>query len=95
MEKALIQGERVEIRGFGSFKIKNYEGYQGRNPKTGEIINVASKKLPVFQGRQGTEGSRQYLSDRLATLVVLDGELAVPYNPKSAYAGSKVLSEDP
>ena len=49
MEEALIKGERVEIRGFGSFKIKQYEGYQGRNPKTGEIINVTPKKLPFFK----------------------------------------------
>jgi len=49
MEKALIGGERVEIRGFGSFKIKNYEGYKGRNPKTGEIIEVPEKKLPFFK----------------------------------------------
>ena len=49
MEKALAEGERVEIRGFGSFKIKKYEGYQGRNPKTGEIINVSSKRLPFFK----------------------------------------------
>lgn len=49
MEKALINGERVEIRGFGSFKIKHYEGYQGRNPKTGEIINVTAKRLPFFK----------------------------------------------
>jgi integration host factor subunit beta len=49
MEEALVRGERVEIRGFGSFKIKKYDSYQGRNPKTGEIINVASKKLPFFK----------------------------------------------
>ena len=49
MEKALSNGERVEIRGFGSFKIKDYDGYKGRNPKTGEIINVESKKLPFFK----------------------------------------------
>jgi len=49
MEKALVEGERVEIRGFGSFKIKKYEGYQGRNPKTGQIINVSAKKLPFFK----------------------------------------------
>ncbi|MFC1863443.1 HU family DNA-binding protein [Thermodesulfobacteriota bacterium] len=49
MEKALVMGERVEIRGFGSFKIKNYDGYQGRNPKTGEIIEVSPKKLPFFK----------------------------------------------
>jgi integration host factor subunit beta len=49
MEKALVRGERVEIRGFGSFKIKKYDGYKGRNPKTGQVINVASKKLPFFK----------------------------------------------
>ena len=49
MEKALIDGKRIEIRGFGSFKVKHYDGYQGRNPKTGEIINVTAKKLPFFK----------------------------------------------
>ena len=49
MEKALIRGERVEIRGLGSFKVKQYDGYKGRNPKTGEIIDVGPKKLPFFK----------------------------------------------
>ena len=49
MAKTLSRGERVEIRGFGSFKIKHYDGYQGRNPKTGKIIHVAEKKLPFFK----------------------------------------------
>ncbi len=49
MEKALINGERIEIRGLGSFKVKHYDGYKGRNPKTGEIIDVAPKKLPFFK----------------------------------------------
>jgi len=49
VENALVKGERVEIRGFGSFKVKHYDGYQGRNPKTGELINVATKKLPFFK----------------------------------------------
>ncbi|GFM32334.1 integration host factor subunit beta [Desulfovibrio subterraneus] len=46
---ALLEGDRVEIRGFGSFKVKDYSGYKGRNPKTGESVEVASKKLPVFR----------------------------------------------
>lgn len=46
---ALLEGERVEIRGFGSFKVKDYSGYKGRNPKTGESVEVTSKKLPVFR----------------------------------------------
>lgn len=49
VEEALVRGERVEIRGFGSFKVKDYDGYQGRNPKTGEIIEVHQKKLPFFK----------------------------------------------
>ena len=49
MSNALAAGNRVEIRGFGSFKIKDYEGYTGRNPKTGELIEVKSKRLPFFK----------------------------------------------
>ena len=49
IEDALVRGDRVEIRDFGSFKVKEYEGYQGRNPKTGEIIEVNKKKLPFFK----------------------------------------------
>ncbi|MBO4300702.1 MAG: integration host factor subunit beta [Desulfovibrio sp.] len=49
MRKALIEGKRVEIRGFGSFKIKEYASYTGRNPKTGESVQVSPKKLPFFR----------------------------------------------
>lgn len=49
MKKALLNGDRVEIRGFGSFKIKEYEGYAGRNPKTGQTVDVIPKKLPFFR----------------------------------------------
>ena len=53
MEKALIKGSRIEIRGLGSFKVKDYTSYNGRNPKTGKIIRVGSKKLPFFKvGRE-------------------------------------------
>ena len=49
MEQALVRSDRLEIRGFGSFKVKDYEGYKGRNPKTGALIEVSSKKLPFFK----------------------------------------------
>ena len=53
MKKALLAGSRVEIRGFGSFKIKDYEPYTGRNPKTGELVSVPSKRMPFFKaGRE-------------------------------------------
>ena len=49
MANALAKGDRVEIRGFGSFKVKQYDGYTGHNPKTGEIVKVEPKKLPFFK----------------------------------------------
>ncbi len=49
MKKALSENSRVEIRGLGSFKLKNYDGYVGRNPKTGKTVTVAPKKLPFFR----------------------------------------------
>jgi len=49
MSRALISGDRVEIRGFGSFMVKEYRGYTGRNPKTGAKIEVRDKRLPFFK----------------------------------------------
>ncbi len=49
MSQALIDNDRIEIRGFGSFMVKDYKAYMGRNPKTGEIIQVNEKKLPFFK----------------------------------------------
>ena len=49
MAAALVQKERIEIRGFGSFKVKFYNDYIARNPKTGDFIRVDSKKLPFFK----------------------------------------------
>ena len=49
MEKALVNGERIEIRGLGSFSVKHYDGYMGRNPKTGKILPIEPKKLPCFK----------------------------------------------
>ena len=49
MTEALARGESIEIRGFGSFVIKNYGSYEGRNPKTGRKIKVSPKKLPFFK----------------------------------------------
>ena len=49
MSQALIDNDRIEIRGFGSFMVKDYKAYMGRNPKTGEIIQVEQKKLPFFK----------------------------------------------
>lgn len=49
IKKAIVNGERVEIRGFGSFSVRRYKSYKGRNPKNGEVVEVPAKKLPYFK----------------------------------------------
>ena len=46
MKDSLLEGGRVEIRGFGSFKVKEYGSYAGRNPRTGVKVAVEPKRLP-------------------------------------------------
>ena len=49
MAGALSKGDRVEIRGLGSFHLRKYKAYTGRNPKTGEKVRIKPKKLPFFK----------------------------------------------
>jgi len=49
IKESLIQRKRVEIRGFGSFSVKEYKSYSGRNPKTGDKIEVQEKISPQFK----------------------------------------------
>ncbi len=49
MKSALCSGENIEIRGLGAFHVKHYDGYQGRNPKTGEVIPVKPKRGILFR----------------------------------------------
>ena len=49
MKRALLNDDRIEIRGLGSFVVRHYDPYTGRNPRTGEKIHVPPKKLPFFK----------------------------------------------
>ena len=49
MTEAMVAGERIEIRGFGAFEVRHYKGYEGRNPRTGQAVQVPPKKLPFFK----------------------------------------------
>ena len=62
MCEALVDGERIEIRGFGSFVAKQYGAYAGRNPKTGEPIQVPAKRLAFF--KVGKELKERFKTDR-------------------------------
>ncbi len=57
---ALEKGDRVEIRGFGSFTVKHYKSYTGRNPKTGSPISIPEKKLPFFKVGKELKGKVDY-----------------------------------
>ena len=49
MADTLSSGGRIEIRGFGSFTVRQYKAYEGRNPRSGEPVHVAPKRLPFFK----------------------------------------------
>ena len=49
MAEALINGERIEVRGFGNFTVREYRPYNGRNPKTGVTVSVPAKRMPFFK----------------------------------------------
>ena len=49
MTESLERGEGIEIRGFGSFTVRPYKPYNGRNPRTGEAVPVPAKRLPFFK----------------------------------------------
>ena len=66
ISEALSRGERVEIRGFGAFAVRTYRSYEGRNPKTGEKIQVPPKKLPFWKtGTQLRHRVDSYIGDDL------------------------------
>jgi integration host factor subunit beta len=49
MTAALERGEGIEIRGYGSFTVRRYHAYDGRNPRTGKAVSVPEKRLPFFK----------------------------------------------
>ncbi|MFQ5781029.1 MAG: integration host factor subunit beta [Nitrospiria bacterium] len=49
IKEALAKGDKIEIRGFGSFRLRQRRMREGRNPKTGALVQVQSKKVPFFK----------------------------------------------
>jgi integration host factor subunit beta len=80
MREALVRGENIEIRGLGAFHVKSYKGYQGRNPKTSETIEVRPKRGVLF--RTGKE-----LRDRV-------NQSTAPLEPESAEEAAESAAED-
>jgi integration host factor subunit beta len=93
MVKALQEGEGIEIRGFGSFTVREYKSYEGRNPRTGETVHVAPKRLPFFKvGKDLRERVNASLDDAPAPRArdALDALDALdPLDDRPALAGSR------
>ena len=47
--QALAQGDKVELRGFGSFRVRSRESWDGRNPQNGDTVRIPSKRVPFFK----------------------------------------------
>lgn len=70
MASVLAHGGRIEIRGFGSFGVKQRRARQGRNPRTGGMVDVEAKRVPFFRAgkelRAGLNGAEQNAAARSA-----------------------------
>jgi integration host factor subunit beta len=89
MEASLRQGERIEIRGFGSFEIRSYRAYEGRNPRTGSAVSVRPKRLPFFKvGKELKERVNAAAAARAATKQTPDGGAAASSTPSATGNGN-------
>jgi integration host factor subunit beta len=84
IEATLRRGERIEIRGLGSFELRQYGAYAGRNPRTGDKVEVKPKRLPFF--KVGKE-MKERINDHVAA------KLGAPSGVEIAEAAAAVLDE--
>jgi integration host factor subunit beta len=92
IEATLCRGERIEIRGLGSFELRQYGAYAGRNPRTGDKVAVAPKRLPFFKvGKEMKERINRYAAASRAAAAVAAEKAAARAAEASATAPS--LSE--
>ena len=82
MTAALERSEGIEIRGFGSFTVREYKAYNGRNPRTGKPVPVREKRLPFF--KVGKE-----LKERIEAKRKLEAGAAPPLRPGAGPGGHR------
>jgi integration host factor subunit beta len=92
MEASLKRGERIEIRGFGSFEIREYRAYEGRNPRTGSSVAVKPKRLPFFKVGKELKERVNAGARRAARPAPIDG--VAPAQATSSSAASSSASAE-
>ncbi|HEX7506508.1 MAG TPA: HU family DNA-binding protein, partial [Polyangia bacterium] len=80
MTQALQHGEGIEIRGFGSFTVRDYKAYEGRNPRTGDTVHVRPKRLAFF--KVGKELRERVNLSRTAATSNANPTSSQPSNPR-------------
>ncbi len=86
MKDALCAGENIEIRGLGAFHVKHYDGYQGRNPKTGQVIPVKPKRGILFRTGKELRDRVNRLEAEAAVVAAAPAEAAPAAAPAPAPA---------
>ena len=81
MIDALKRGEGIEIRGFGSFTVREYKSYEGRNPRTGSPVHVSPKRLPFFKVGKELRERVNEIEDGVKPAVVSSGANGKPTGP--------------
>jgi integration host factor subunit beta len=87
---ALHRGEKIELRGFGSFRLRKREPRKGRNPKTGDKVDVPPKKVPYF--KPGKE-LKEYFTENPADAKADPGAAANPADAPSPDSGTQSTAE--
>ncbi len=96
MEGALKRGERIEIRGFGSFELRSYRPYEGRNPRTGVRVSVQPKRLPFFKvGKELKERVNTGRQNATAAKVVDGAPVPVAVTSTGPIADSGAAASEP
>ena len=100
---ALHRGEKIELRGFGSFRLRRREPRKGRNPKTGDKVDVPPKKVPYFkpgkelkelinrepEARAGAAGQRRGGGRHRHRRRLIDGPIMEPLAARLHHAGRR------
>ena len=92
MTDAMRRDEGVEIRGFGTFTVRHYPSYRGRNPQTGDPVEVAPKRLPYF--KVGKELRERINGERAPTEVARERPAAAPAAPSRPRTGGRSRDEN-
>ncbi len=99
MVESLRRGDGIEIRGFGSFTVRKYKAYEGRNPRTGDTVHVAPKRLPFFKVgkelRERVNGQRPASTSRRSSASSRPSSTTTTSRPRSVpRMREENLSED-